>query len=84
MGSLMQQIQAETMPAAPVKTEAEIEAERVANIKANLAALDLLKVRPLTDIALGNGDIASGTDNKTPRERLAVIEAQAVAYRAQI
>ncbi len=71
-------------PAAPVKTPEEVEAERVANIRANLAALDLLKIRPLSDIAAGFGDIAGGTDNKTPLQRLAGFEAQAAAFRAQL
>lgn len=54
-----------------------------ATILAELATLDLKRSRPLTDIALGNGDFADPT-GKTARQRLGEIEAAAAELRVRL
>lgn len=48
-----------------------------------LTKLDSKRIRPLTDIALGVGDIV-GSDGKTPRQRLIELEDEAKALRKQL
>lgn len=55
-----------------------------APIKAQIAALEVITHRKLSDLVMGDGDLVSGPDNKTPRQRLAEIRAQMDALRAQL
>lgn len=52
-------------------------------IKAQLAALDARRVRPLADVALGNGNVAD-EQGKTPVQRLTEIEAEAQPLREEL
>lgn len=58
--------------------------EVIAAVKSRLAAIDVRRVRPMGDILDGLGDVPGGPDNKTPRERLALLNAEAAALRAQL
>ena len=60
----------------PPKTEAEIRAVRIAEIDARLAEIDMLKVRPLSELVL---DPAS----EFARTKLSTLEAEATQLRAE-
>lgn len=56
---------------------------RILEIKLLLSNIDLSRARPLTDIALGNGNIPDST-GITPVERLQSIENEAIQLRAEL
>ena len=55
----------------------------VIGLQARLEELDRRRIRPLADVALGNGNVADA-QGKTPVQRLADIEADAVPLRADL
>lgn len=57
-------------------------AEQNAPILAQLDIIDSNKIRCISDISMGNGDVVSG--GSTPNQRLASFEAQAATLRAQL
>lgn len=67
-------------------TEDEVRARKDAHnapILDELAVLDAKRIRPLTDVALGVGDVV-GEDGKTSRQRLIDLEAEAEVLRLKI
>ena len=64
-------------PVPPPPSPKEVEAARIAGIKAKLAELDAQSARPMRAIA-------AGTATDDDRKRLAAIEAEAAGLRAQI
>lgn len=70
----------------PEQIEASADADKanlLAAIKSQLADIDTKKIRPVGDILLGNGDIPDNY-GKTPKQRLAELEAQASVLRSQL
>lgn len=53
-------------------------------IRKKLAALDAKRSRSLADVALGNGEVATGDPAMTPIERLEAIEVERAALAAQL
>lgn len=64
------------------RPERERQAHNAA-IQVRLAEIDTKRSRPLSDIALGNGDLVDA-HGKTPRQRLAQYEAEADALRSEL
>jgi hypothetical protein len=65
------------LPEAPAKTQAELDAERRAEIISRLSAIDTDSVRPLRAIA-------DGTATDFDRQKLAALETEAATLRAEL